>query len=86
MEHPMAGIVLGGIIPAFVFGGYGLMQKQCMRAGLGIEAFFLVLGLTRGDSAPRDPERAGPGALSRREQPRRRERQSRGYSRAMDEA
>jgi drug/metabolite transporter (DMT)-like permease len=46
MDHSTAGIVLGGIIPAFVFGGYGVMQKQCMRAGLGVAGFFLVLGAT----------------------------------------
>ena len=44
MNDSMAGIVIGGIIPAFVFGGYGVMQKQCMRAGLGVAGFFLVLG------------------------------------------
>ncbi len=46
MDQSTAGIVLGGIIPAFVFGGYGVMQKQCMRAGLGVAGFFLVLGGT----------------------------------------
>jgi transporter family protein len=46
MDHSTAGIVLGGIIPAFVFGVYGVMQKQCMRAGLGLAGFFLVLGGT----------------------------------------
>ena len=46
MNHSMVGIVIGGIIPAFVFGGYGVMQKQCMRAGLGVAGFFLVLGGT----------------------------------------
>ena len=46
MNQSAAGIVIGGIIPAFVFGGYGVMQKQCMRAGLGLAGFFLVLGAT----------------------------------------
>jgi transporter family protein len=46
MDHATAGIVIGGILPAFVFGGYGVMQKQCMRAGLGVAGFFLVLGAT----------------------------------------
>lgn len=46
MDHATAGIVLGGILPAFVFGGYGVLQKQCMRAGLGVAGFFLVLGMT----------------------------------------
>lgn len=46
MDSQTAGMVIGGIIPAFVFGGYGVMQKQCMRAGLGVAGFFLVLGAT----------------------------------------
>ena len=46
MNHSTAGIVPGGIIPAFVLGGYGVMQEQCMRAGLGVAGFFLVLGGT----------------------------------------
>ena len=46
MDHAAAGIVLGGINPAFVFGGYGVMQKRCMRSGLGVAGFFLVLGAT----------------------------------------
>ena len=44
MNQSVAGIVIGGIIPAFVFGVYGVMQKQCMRAGLGVAGFFMVLG------------------------------------------
>lgn len=46
MDTQAAGNIIGGIIPAFVFGGYGAMQKQCVRAGLGIEVFFIVLGTT----------------------------------------
>ena len=46
MDQATTGIVLGGIIPAFVFGGYGVMQKQCMRTGLGVAGFLLVLGAT----------------------------------------
>lgn len=46
IDTQLAGIVIGGIAPAFVFGGYGVMQKQCMRAGLGLAGFFLVLGTT----------------------------------------
>ncbi len=46
IDTQLAGIIIGGIIPAVVFGGYGAMQKQCMRAGLGVAGFFLVLGAT----------------------------------------
>lgn len=46
IDTQLAGIIIGGIIPAFVFGGYGAMQKQCMRAGLGVTGFFVVLGAT----------------------------------------
>jgi len=46
MDTHALGIIVGGIIPAFVFGGFGVMQKQCMRAGLRIGAFFIVLGVT----------------------------------------
>jgi len=46
MSQHVAGIIIGGIIPAFVFGVYGVMQKQCMRVGLGVGGFFLVLGAT----------------------------------------
>ena len=46
MNQSVAGILIGGIIPAFVFGCYGVMQKQCMRAGLSVAGFFLVLGAT----------------------------------------
>ena len=42
----MAGIVIGGLVPALVFGAFGLMQKQCMRAGLGVGPFFVVVGAT----------------------------------------
>jgi transporter family protein len=46
MDQSTAGIVVGGILPALVLGGYGTMQKQCMRAGLGVAGFFVVLGAT----------------------------------------
>ncbi len=42
----MTGMVIGGMIPALVFGGYGVMQKVCMRSGLGIAPFFTVVGGT----------------------------------------
>lgn len=46
MDNSTLGIVIGGIIPAFLFGGFGVMQKTCMRAGLGMGGFFLVFGAT----------------------------------------
>jgi len=46
MDNSTLGIVIGGIIPAFLFGGFGVMQKTCMRAGLGTGGFFLVFGAT----------------------------------------
>ena len=46
MDAHSTGIIIGGIVPAFVFGGYGVMQKQCMRAGLRIGMFLIVLGIT----------------------------------------
>lgn len=46
MNAPLAGILVGGVLPALVLGMFGVMQKTCMRAGLGIGPFFVIVGGT----------------------------------------
>ena len=46
MNSPVAGIVIGGLMPALILGVFGVMQKTCMRAGLGIGPFFVMVGGT----------------------------------------
>jgi len=46
MNSPIAGIIIGGVIPALVFGVFGVLQKVCLRAGLGIGPFFVTMGGT----------------------------------------
>jgi len=46
MNASLTGILIGGVLPALVLGVFGVMQKTCMRAGLGIGPFFVLVGGT----------------------------------------
>ena len=46
MNHHLAGIIIGGLMPALILGGFGVMQKTCLRAGLGLGPFFVITGGT----------------------------------------
>ncbi|MDD5677017.1 MAG: hypothetical protein PHW60_03370 [Kiritimatiellae bacterium] len=44
MSPHIAGLVIGGFLPAVLLGFFGVMQKTCMRASIGIGPFFVVVG------------------------------------------
>ena len=46
MNAHLSGLIIGGLIPSFIFGVFGFMQKVCMRLGMGIGPFFVVVGGT----------------------------------------
>lgn len=46
MSTSFAGLLVGGVLPAVILGVFGVLQKGCLRAGLGIGPFFVLVGAT----------------------------------------
>lgn len=44
MKYPLAGIIIGGLIPALFFGFSGLFQKLATRAGISLGIYVMTLG------------------------------------------
>ncbi|WP_169972656.1 hypothetical protein [Tautonia rosea] len=45
MKHPILALLLGGLLPAILFGVSGVMQKACARTGIGTGPYLAITGL-----------------------------------------
>ena len=45
MKHHMLSLLLGGLLPAVLFGVSGVMQKACARAGIGTGPYLAITGM-----------------------------------------
>ena len=45
MKNHLLSLLLGGLLPALLFGVSGVMQKTCVRAGIGTGPFLAITGL-----------------------------------------
>jgi uncharacterized membrane protein len=45
LKHPTLALLLGGLLPAVLFGVSGVMQKACARAGIGTGPYLAITGL-----------------------------------------
>ncbi len=45
MNHQSLGILIGGLLPAILFGLVGVFQKSSTRAGIGLGLYLLCAGL-----------------------------------------
>lgn len=45
MKPQTIGIILGGLLPALLYGTGGVLQKMCSRAGIGVGLYVACIGL-----------------------------------------
>ena len=45
MKNPMLAMLIGGVLPALLFGVSGVIQKACARTGIGTGPYLAIAGL-----------------------------------------
>ncbi|WP_152052914.1 hypothetical protein [Tautonia marina] len=45
MKHSTLALLIGGLLPAVLFGVSGVMQKACARTGIGTGPYLVITGL-----------------------------------------